>query len=563
VPRIVLPITSRGLVVTDRLCWAVLGVAMAAAAALIPYQSRGTTFNFDELHWVYDGPDFDAELVLEPYAGSLIATNRLVYQAILETLGTGYLPFRLLGLLAALLVPALFYALVKRRIGALPALAPALVLLLFGSAGEYVITPIGFAPLLSIAAGLGALLALERDDRLGDAAACSLITLSVATFSNGLAFLVGVAVSVLMRSDRWRRAWIVAVPLLLYAAWYLWALDAPDSASEQTKLGNVLLIPNYAAEALAAAVAALSGFDYEFNNPGAVDTEWGRALAVAALATLALRIRGGNVPRSLWVSLAILLTVWVAGALATEGFRGPTAGRYTYIGAVGLLLVVTDAARSVRFSKLGLVALFGACAISVATNAALLRDTAASVRNEYSTPARAQFAIIELARDHLDPESDPGSTAPAAGPFSVFSTGAGRYLAAADRFGSLALPLDELERQDESVRQGADQVLADALELELQPSPSGEAARRCRRVRTRGAGEAIGFELPPGGAKLRARGPAAASLTVGRFASSPSAELGTLPPGKTATLAIPRDSSPKPWQASVTGTGSVEVCALR
>jgi hypothetical protein len=35
VPRIVLPITSRGLVVTERLCCGILGAAMAVAAGLV------------------------------------------------------------------------------------------------------------------------------------------------------------------------------------------------------------------------------------------------------------------------------------------------------------------------------------------------------------------------------------------------------------------------------------------------------------------------------------------------------------------------------------------------
>jgi hypothetical protein len=144
VPRIVLPITSRGLVVTDRLCWGMLGAAMAVAAALILYLNRGTIFYLDEISWLYETPNLDSVGdVLERHNGHLIATTRLTYKAILETIGAEYVAFRLIAVSAVLLSAALYYALVKRRIGALPALAPTLVLLFPGSAWQHVVGPIG------------------------------------------------------------------------------------------------------------------------------------------------------------------------------------------------------------------------------------------------------------------------------------------------------------------------------------------------------------------------------------------------------------------------------------
>jgi hypothetical protein len=562
VPRIVLPITARGLEVTDRLCWWILGAAMAAATALILYVSRGTTFFLDELSWVYATPTLGADDVLDPHNGHLIATTRLAYKAILETIGADYVAFRLLGVSSVVLSGALFYALVKRRIGALPALAPAIVLLFFGSAEEYVGTPIGFATLLSIAAGLAALLALERGDRRGDVAACVLIALSVASFSTGLAFLVGVAISVLVRPDRWERLWIFLVPLVLYGAWWLSSLDSPGSVEGQAKLSNVLLIPSYVADALAAATAALAGLDYDFVGSGeGVALGWGYVLAVIAVVALAVRISRGNVPRSLWVSLAIVLAVWTGGALAAGLGRDPESARYVYMGAVGVLLVATDAARSIRLSKLGIAVLFGACAVSLATNVALLRDWGTFFRDSYSAPARAEFAMLELSRERVDPDFDPGAALDES-VLALPGARAGTYFAVVDRYGSLALPLPELERESESIRAHADQTLASALGLRLESPPAGPRAA-CRELRGTGPAGPIEFELPAAGATLRARGVAPANLSVGRFATSPSAELGNLPPGRALALAIPPDSSPTPWLASVSGAESIEVCALR
>jgi hypothetical protein len=561
VPRIVLPITRRGLVVTDGLCWAILGAAMVAAAGLILYLNRGTTFFLDELVWVYQSPGLgNPGDVVEPHNGHLIATTRLVYKAILETFGAEYVVFRVLAVATVLGSAGLFYTLVMRRIGALPALAPTFVLLLLGSAWQHVGLPIGFTIVFSVAAGLAALLALERGDRRGDVAACGLTTLSVATYTTGLGFLAGVAVSVLLRADRARRAWIFLIPLALYAAWWLWSLSQPSNAGQVTTVSNALLIPNYVADSLAAVAAAVAGLSFDFNAPTTLGISWGRILAVLGTVALALRIRRGAVPPMVWVALAIVITYWALGALATSPLfdRVPQSQRYIYLGSVGVLLAAAAAVPPIRFSRLGLVALFAACAFSLATNIALLRDGAASIRSGYATPAQAELAMLELARGDVDPGFDPFADGPGGG---LIESPAATYLAAVDRYGSPAFSLTELEGQAESVRQEADRTLAGALDLRLEASPSGLPPRGCQTFSSDAPGGATGFELPPGGAILRARGVAPMAVTLGRF-GPPSAEIGRLAPGEPAALRITVDPSSKPWLASISGADSVEVCPL-
>jgi hypothetical protein len=126
---------------------------MIASAGLILYLNRGTTFYVDELAWLYDTPDLDVGGIFQPYGGHLIATTRLAYAAILHTIGPEYLAVRVLGVTALLLCTGLLFELMRRRIGSVPALAPTVVLLFFGSAWDYVAIPIGFSTLLSIAAG--------------------------------------------------------------------------------------------------------------------------------------------------------------------------------------------------------------------------------------------------------------------------------------------------------------------------------------------------------------------------------------------------------------------------
>jgi hypothetical protein len=558
VPRIVLPIRSGGLELTDRLCWAILGAAMVVAAALILYLNRGTVFFVDELERFVDSPTLRPVDVIEPHAGHLTAISNLVYKAILETVGAHYLAFRLLIVSCVLLTTGLFYALVKRRIGALPALAPALVLLFFGSSWQMIITGLGFNVVFSIAMGLAALLALDRGDRLGDALACVLLVVSVSTLSIGLAFLVGVAVSVLLGSDR-RRAWIFLVPLALYAVWWLWGQSAPEPAGSGASASNVLLIPSYIAESLAAVLSSLAGLSFEFSPETTEDavTQSGIVLAILTTVALALRIRQGSVPRFLWVSLAIVLAFWTLSALARNEFRPPGQIRYLYTGAVGVLLVAAAAASGIRFSRVGVAALFAAAAVSLATNLVLLRDGAREFRNAYSAPLRANLAMLELGRDDIRPGFNPRAGVQA---LSISPLSAAEYLAASDRYGSLAFSLPELANQPEPIRERADRTLARSLGIELAPSRSRAGARECELIRSGGPSGAIAFLVPPGGTTLTTRGDAPGELTVGRFATAATVDLGALQPGRSAMLRIPTDSSPTPWRALVTGQSALVVC---
>jgi hypothetical protein len=561
VPRIVLPITARGLELTDRVCWLILGIAMAVAAGLILYLNRGTTFFLDELAWVYASPDLGGlDDVFAPHNGHLIATSRLVYKALLETVGTDYLAFRLLGLAAVLLSAGLFYALVRRRLGALPALAPALVVLFLGSAWQHVVIPIGFTVIFSVAAGLAALLAVERDDSRGDLAACGLLVVSVATYTTGLAFLAGIAVYVLIRPQRRRRVWVFGVPLILYVAWWVWALDLASSAEGEANASNLVLIPAYVIDSLATAVAAIVGVGYDFAqlSPPGSELGWARVLAVVALIALGVRLTRGSVPGTLWVMVAIVLTYWTLGALVAGEMRAPWQARYVYFGVVGVLLVAAEAVRPLRITRAGLVALFAVAAFSLATNVGLLRNGSVYFKRDYSAPVRAEFAMLELARGMVSDSYDPAARLPKA--VAPVGAPAALYHELVDSYGSPAFTLDELSRQSRGVREGADRVLAQALALHLVPAEPPRTRRRCERVEAP-FGSAR-FEIPRGGAALRVDAVAPASLSLSRFADLPHAKIGKISPGRTAALIVPIDAASTPWYGGITGAVAVTVCPL-
>ena len=546
--------------------WLLLGAAMAAALALILWLGRETTFSIDELVWFVGTPDLGLDDALAPHGGHLVLTSRLVYKAVLETLGSGYEPFRLLSGGAVLLTGALFFAYASRRVGKLAAFAPTLILLVFGSDHVHVLVGNGFTVLLAISCGLGALLALDRGDRRGDLGACALLCLGVLTYTVALPFVVGAAVGVLLREDRWRRIWIVAAPVALYVIWWLWALGREESSGDQLVLSNLLLVPSWAFQALSTALGAVTGLDYSFSGePGSGTAGAGAFLGLVAVVALGWRLSRGRVPATLWGVLAIAISLWALQAIVPTVYRTPDTSRFLYPGAVAVLLVAVEATSGVRWTRAGLIALYAVAAVGVATNLVELRDGGREQRDLYTTSARTDLGAIELTGDRANPSFDPGDTNPPsvlALPFGTLADqgdALGDYLAAAERYGPLGYSAAEIRAQSEFGRARADAILAGAMGIELAPAGSAVSTEACRKLEN--PGQTVSFELPPGGVVMTAdevTGP----VQIRRFGTTTGVQLGSLAPDQPTTLAAPPDDVPEPWQVSVP-VSSLRACVRR
>ena len=150
-------------------------------------------------------------------------------------------PFQIVSTLVFLLSATLLFIYLRRRVGDWPALLGSALILFLGAAWIDLLWAfqIGFSG--SIAAGLGALLALDRDDRVGDRIACALLVVSISFSELGVPFVAGALVSVLVGGrPRIRRLYIAVVPLAFYAIWWLgWGHTAESAFS----LDNVLESP--------------------------------------------------------------------------------------------------------------------------------------------------------------------------------------------------------------------------------------------------------------------------------------------------------------------------------
>jgi hypothetical protein len=513
---------------------------MGASAALCLWFSRHTTFSIDEVTWFSISPHTDLRSALEPYNGHLILTARLAYAAILNMFGVGYLPFRLLVVAAVVLTSGLFFEFARRRVGSVVALAPTLVLLFYGPAAAHMLTGNGFTVVLPLAAGIGALLALERQDRVGDIVACTLLCLAVATYSVGIPFVAGAAVLVLIGGDRWRRAWVFLVPAMLYAAWLLWSRHQIASTEGDTHLSNVVLAPTWAFKSLATVAASLLGL-----NRASVGTGWRYALAVIALAAVGWRLWRGGTSRSVWAVMAIPATLWIIGALAASApLRVPESPRYIYPTTIAVLLVAVEAGRGVRIGRRGIALLYGLVALGLASNLLLLRSGGKLLRDQ-AAARRATLSALEIGNGREGP-----LIAKQLGVTGIRHTVDASYIQAVREFGSPAYSLADMQAQPEPVRERVDADLADSLRIHTRPADAPVSG--CDRA------EGDSVRLPPRGAVLMTKGPRA-SVMLRRFGAAFTVTAGALEPGVPTVLSLPRDEAPQPWYA-LTSTGPLSIC---
>ena len=547
--------------------------AATSGILLVAWQSH-LSFIYDDWDPLLYRPAWSAHDLLRPHLDHILLATTVVYKAIQATVGMESLvPYALVSTSVFLLSAALLFVYMRRRVGDWLALAGVLPILFLGTAAADLLVPFQIFFFGSMACGLGALLAIEGGGRRGDLLACALLSVSFTFSELALPFVLGVAVAIGLDRGPLRRAYVVVVPLLLYAVWYAgWGHTAPSFLSFRNVAGSV----GYVLEGLAAGTASLFGL----TSGNAANVDVGRPLLLAFALLAVLRIRSRPpLSRWFWVSLVILLSFWFLTAINTinaSPLRLPTGSRYQYIGAVLLLLVAADLAHGVaRTSRTMVVIALLVAAASVAGNLVPLRHDY-NLSRRAITLERGKLTGLEIEADHADPalvlnEQNAG--------FPYYhSIVAGPYMSAVRNFGSPAYSESELSNAPEGARLSADRVMGSVLHPTVRPAPrrpptggpapalvgphGGLAARRggCVSVRPAGGASPV-ITMSPGGVFLRAAPGESVGLGLRRFATeSFPVSAGTL--RGSALLAIPVDRSRRPWQLQLAATRPTRVCGL-
>jgi hypothetical protein len=551
---------------------AALALAMAAAATWIFTRGDELTFYVDQWDFMLQRRGHSPGVFLEQQNGHFMAVPILVHKTLFEIFGVeSYVPYRLTAIAVELIIAGLVFVLVRRRVGDLVAVAFAAVVLFFGPGWEPLISAVGMCNTISLAAGLGMLIALDAGTRRGDVAAMLLLGLSVASFSYGPIFAAAAAVDVLLRPGGVRRLWIAVIPLVVYGLWLLrWGGES------DTELANLPGLARSVADSASAVAASVTGL-YRPGGAGvgavSVDEKLGWPLALALAGGVAYRLRGParESPR-LWALVVLTLLFWISIGLAQDEGRTPTSSRYLYPGGVFVLLIVAELLRGVRLGRRGVVLLGVWTVVVLAAGATNLRWAGVEL-TKLAQFDRAELAALELVRANVPPGYSPeASVHPQVRGHYLFAIVAGSYFSAIDDYGSPAYSVSELRRAPPEPRQAADLVLAETTGLSAVPAagraprgpppalePGGSVSSRpegsCLRLEPREPPGRVVLTVPPGGLLIDADQAAPLDLRLRRFADGFPVALGAVSGRSRVAVTPARDAATQqvPWHARLDG----------
>jgi hypothetical protein len=556
-------------------------VAMAAAAALLIWETRGLTLLIDEWKWGFGArTNLDLHAFVDPHNGHFVAVVVLITKSALQLFhANAATALRVFAIAVHLAVAGCLFALLRKAIGTAGAVVPTILLLFLGTANDVIIGSHGLSTTITALTGLGAWLAIQRRRTGWDIVAAVLLTIGVATVSMALAFAVGAAVAIWLDKESPRsRYWVPLAPAAVYALWWLaWG----HVEKSEVAIANVAGFPSFSFDALSAGLVSITGL---FTEPGmrspSFDLVPGQALAGGLLiVTLALvvgrRYRPGVASI---VPLATLLTFWLMTAGVASGARAPWSSRYLYLDVVLLLLVFAQEIAVSPVRPQAVIALSAICAFGLLPNIRELTYFSDFWREQ----AEANRAVMGAANGVIgvgQPSTlleDPADPVPGQVEDLLFSLE--QYAASRQRFGAPAYSVREIESAVPSARVAADHFLARALPvtlapattrphplpLALAPSQTGGLLKRtrgCLRFVPLAAGAQVNLRLPVGGLWIRPAAGASVPIGVERFDEAFGTAMGAAVGGRPSVLSLPPSPISSGWKAQVATDQPLLLCA--
>jgi hypothetical protein len=553
-----------------------MGLLLLVGAALVLVETRGTAPWFDEWSWIVHRRSGGLDTFLQPHNEHFVLVQVAIYRLLFATVGLQHsLPYRAVMVAAESACVLLVFIYARRRVGGWAAVAAAALLLFLGPGWEVILWPFEIGWLISVGAGVGCLLALDRRDRAGDIAAAVLLAIALASSGIGVVIAVGVAVEILAVRRRPRDLWIVATPFALFGLWWI----GYHERGAFTGI-NLVHVPRWIADAAAASLAALSGLGGDSVPDDQVGTllTWGRPLAVALLLVLLIalpRLRPLS-PRVLTLA-AILGSFWLLTALDRALIGAPYFSRYLYVGAVFIILITVELAAGRRLSA-PVAGVLGVGVVAIVASNIRVLDYG----GDYLRGVALQTRLVLGAADVADSTAQPDSVLNLPGwPFVRITVS--DYRAAARDLGTPAAGQAALASGPEAYRRIIDAQLVDAEGLRLRAnaarrdgaapsvvaSGGGVVTRtgscailRPGRVMSAANPPSLEVVLPANGARIAAP-TGTVTVAVRRFADG-FQDIGRVTPGQPASLRVPRDRGTRRWQLVARPSGGkVEICGLR
>ena len=314
---------------------------MRAMVAADFSNGTSTPLPFDEWTFILTAPDWTWSTYLQPHNEHPAMIPRLIYTALLNTVGLRtYVPYMavLLALHATNVV--LLFELVRRRAGDVIGIAAALFLLVLGAGWENLLWAFQIGFVGSVASGLAALVVMDqRPERTW--LAMVLLFASLMFSGIGLFFWGAAAVWLaLTPARRHQLVWLAPIPVA-FAVWYLAIghTGGPGTPAQPQSFADWLAtLPLYVVWGVAASLGGLIGEGGEL----------GLVLLLPALAVVGFTWRRRRPDAFALGIVAAMIAFYLVLGLnrAQFGYQQSGAGRYVYEGAVFWLLLLADAARN-------------------------------------------------------------------------------------------------------------------------------------------------------------------------------------------------------------------------
>jgi len=535
-----------------------LGAALLTAAVMVLALTWHYTFLQDTWDYLINRRTLSVDTILNPHNEHIVVIPVLIQWTFLQVFGMDTAkPEIILLAISLVATAALLFVYMARRVGQWLALFATVLILCLGPAWELLLWPFEISLIGSVLFGLAMLLALEREDRLGDLLACLFLVLSFGFSSLAIPFAAAAFVAVLQspRERRWSRAYVFLIPLVLYGLWYLgWGSEAESHLSAR----NVLASPRYVAEAMAIGVGNLFGLG---TNPvdGMAEKIWGAILlAILVIGVVWRKLQRPGIDPRFWPVAAAAATNWFLMAFNQMPGRDPVASRYQYASCIFILMLGANLFAGERIGRRGIALGAVVTALAIGPNLIVL-ENGSDFFDSQTVYTRADTAGIEIASRTVDPEFQ--LTPEVAGAPALVNIYAGPYLEAVEEFGSPAYSLSELEAASPAVRAQLDVLLSEALPVTARVLPGAydrSGTEKCVAV----AGRKAEVKVDPGLTRVEVGPGPDAVVSLRRFASDGyPVEIASSPGGSTTVLRVPRDEEPqKPWYLHVEAPQGARVC---
>jgi hypothetical protein len=563
----------------DRLARPALAVAVVAAGLLIYHLTRGSSFSPDDWIWINTRRGDGVGTFLSPYNGHLSLVPIAIYRLMFALVGIGsFAPYRVLLVIVASAVGVVLFEYSRHRIGEFCAFLVATLLLFLGPGWNDIMQPFQIAWLIAVGAGVLALSLLDRRRTAFDAAACVLITISLASTSVGVALAVGIAVDIALSRRRWRDAWIVGLPLALYVVW------AVHYHSSEIQFSAVTNAPIDLAQTTTAALAGLVGLSgVTPTDVTGLSLAFGVPLFALAAAVVIVRSAAGwNHTR--WLSLVAALVTFSLMTTLVRSFQSPFSSRYMYVTCVLVALIGVELVAGVTVSRRSQAVLGVLTLVAVISNIAVLRSGGGYFRQ---AGAQTDATLGAVALDRASVSAQTPLTQLPLYPITVVT--AGQYFTAVDALGTPAYSVGQLLHASPAAQASADAQLVSDGDVKLtsaspgarsgpalaapsaapavQSAVGGTVVRTSACVRlvgaatsASGAPSSITVRAAPGALSI-VTGQAPATVAVRRFAPTFTA-LGTVQAGGAAVVTVRGGAAPRLWQLRLQTVTGARICTV-